>query len=153
MKEVFWQSIWFAEVIQWVTFAILIILIFLPFIIVNLKYFRPTKWYHIFLTYVFSFGIAFSNPYLTDFLVKRLGRLSGFTNIVFAIDHAQISSFFWLFVLWPFSVFYAVRLLYGKFTLKNCLVALGFAILFFGGLVWYALYEISKGFGELLIFF
>lgn len=154
MQEVFWQTPFFADIVQWITFAILLLLVFSPFIVISLKRFRPVKWYYVAITYVVSWFIYTDlSYYLVNSLARYLSHISGFTNIVLSLDSTYFDVGHWLFIFWPLSVFYVVRLLRGSFTFKNFLTALFFAVLIFGGLVWHMFYELSKGFGELLKYF
>ena len=146
--EIFWQTTWFAEIVQWVTFAILLILVFSPFIVISIKRFNLAKWYVVPFVYLVSWFIHSPlNAYLIDFVTKPLARLEGFTDIVFAIEDGYFNSSYWLFIFWPLSIFYVIKLLQGKFTLKNILIGLGLAVVIFIFLLGYLFYGISQGWG------
>jgi hypothetical protein len=129
--EPFWQTHQFANIIEWITAVILFILTFSPFIAIAFKRFRPTRWYHIVLLYVASPAMFALGMYLIGLIDSWLGRKIGFTYIVIGLTNAIASFMLWLFVFWPMSVFYCVRLLKGPFNLKTWLVALLLAILVF----------------------
>ena len=147
--EIFWQSLWFGEVIQWITFTILLILALSPFIIISVKRFRLAKWYIVPFCYVSSWFIHDYNFFLIDWVTRPLARLSGFTNIVIAMEDSYSDLTLVVFLLWPLSTFYVIKLFRKKFTPKNIILAsIGSVLL--GILEWqYLLYEISNGIGGL----
>lgn len=152
--EPFWQTFLFTQVVQWTTFAVLLLLVFSPFIIISSKRLHPIKWWHILIVYIASWFIYFDlNYFLISSLTRYLSNTNSFTDIIFVLDNAYWSVYAWRFVFFPLSVFYTVKLFYGHFTFRNFLIALFFSILIFGGLMWHMFYGLSQGFGELLNYF
>ena len=149
--EIFWQTLWFAEVIQWVTFVVLLLFVFSPFIVISIKRFKLAKWYIIPFVYVLSWLIHFElNFYPVDFITTPLARLSGFTNIVLAMESAYSDTFLGFFFLWPLSTFLILKIFNIKFNLRNSLLSFIVSI-GLGTFIWqYLIYGISDGFGGLL---
>ena len=153
MDRAFLHSLFFdliiPETIQWATFATLLILVFSPFIVISIKRFRLTKWYIVPFCYIASWFIHDYNFFLIDWITRPLARLSGFTNIVIAMEDSYWYSHTFFFIFWPLSVFYVIKIFRQKFTLGNIIVGIISAILLFIFQWQYLLYEISNGIGGL----
>ncbi|MDP2704909.1 MAG: hypothetical protein U1D31_02065 [Patescibacteria group bacterium] len=150
----FWQGSAFAEIIQWIVFAITLFFILLPFIVITLKRFRPTRWYHILGAYVSSFLFYYVCILLLGEVISRyLGRFEGFTYVTNAIDDGYTYAGESLLLVWPFSVFY-VSGLHGRYTVLRGFISLALAVAMFFGIIWLFMnILVPWAFGQLIKYF
>jgi hypothetical protein len=131
-----------APIIEWGGAILLTVIVLSPFLIIRHRMFRPTRWWYVVGAYFLSFTILTITVYLRELVNESLIRnylnsfeLSGGYRSAFLKHHL------WLLFLYPTSVFFSVKLMYGFFTKKRFFVTLAIATVFVV-LLWAIAYNI-----------
>lgn len=139
-----------AFLIEWGGLILFLALVLAPFFVLLLKKFRPTRWHHIVLAYLSSFGILSC----LIFIISTIDTwfLNNFVNTAWLndpLDNIIFRSTLPLLSSWPLAIFYSTKLLYKKFTKKRFFISLGLSILFFITLVVILAYVVVVGLGHI----
>ena len=142
-----------AFVIEWGVLILSILLVFSPFIYLGIRKWKKhllISWKQIFISYLSSFAIY----YVWDWVIlNKLDRwiYNSYINSGWLQDAFFDPSFKMMFIVvigWPLLIFYVVMALkQGKFTLKNFVLSLIVAIIFFASMVIIWLYLMVIGLG------
>jgi hypothetical protein len=118
-------------VIQWGLLFVLLAIVLSPFMLIRLRMFRPTRWWHIVGAYVGSFLNFFLLQLFLNHIDQWLTRnLFTTWEMSGAYTNAHILHWVLLVPIYPLLLFYSTKMLYGSFTWKRFLIALAVALIF-----------------------
>lgn len=111
-------------ILKWLLTLVFLVITLSPFYFIRLERFKPLRWWEVVLVYLSSFFLFFLIIFGSD-LFEVSQSLDRLLSLMISISGVM------LFFLWPFSILYSTKKLFGKYSAKNVLGSVVIMILFF----------------------